>query len=129
MATSNRNSIIFWISTSLFTAFMLMSTIPNILSTEEWLEIFRQLGYPAYMLPFLGVAKLLGLVAIVVPGYSRLKEWAYAGLFFDLAGAVYSGLAVGGFDPLMLVMIIPFGLGTLSYLFYHKRLKEAEDRI
>jgi hypothetical protein len=129
MATSNRNSIIFWISTSLFTAFMLMSTIPNILSTEEWLEIFRQLGYPAYMLPFLGVAKLLGLVAIVVPGYSRLKEWAYAGLFFDLAGAVYSGLAVGGFDPLMLVMIIPFGLGTVSYLFYHKRLKEAEDRI
>lgn len=129
MATSKRNSIIFWISTGLFTAFMLMSTIPNILSTEEWLEIFRQLGYPAYMLPFLGVAKLLGLVAIVVPGFPRLKEWAYAGLFFDLAGAVYSGLAVGGFDPLMLVMIIPFSLGTVSYIFYHKRLKEAEGRI
>jgi hypothetical protein len=129
MATSNRNSIIFWISTSLFTAFMLMSTIPNILSTEEWLEIFRQLGYPAYMLPFLGVAKLLGLVAIVVPGFPRLKEWAYAGLFFDLAGAVYSGLAVGGFDPLMLVMIIPFGLGTVSYIYYHKRLKVAEEKI
>jgi len=129
MATSKRNSIIFWISTGLFTAFMLMSTIPNILSTEEWLEIFRQLGYPAYMLPFLGVAKLLGLIAIVVPGFPRLKEWAYAGLFFDLAGAVYSGLAVGGFDPLMLVMIIPFGLGTVSYIFYHKRLTEAEGRI
>ncbi len=129
MATSKRNSIIFWISTGLFTAFMLMSTIPNILSTEEWLEIFRQLGYPAYMLPFLGVAKLLGLVAIVVPGFPRLKEWAYAGLFFDLAGAVYSGLAVGGFDPLMLVMIIPFSLGTVSYIFFHKRLKEAEGRI
>jgi len=129
MATSKRNSIIFWISTGLFTAFMLMSTIPNILSTEEWLEIFRQLGYPAYMLPFLGVAKLLGLIAIVVPGFPRLKEWAYAGLFFDLAGAVYSGLAVGGFDPLMLVMIIPFGLGTLSYTYYHKRLKVAEEKI
>jgi len=129
MATSKRNSIIFWISTGLFTAFMLMSTIPNIFSTEEWLEIFRQLGYPAYMLPFLGVAKLLGLIAIVVPGFPRLKEWAYAGLFFDLAGAVYSGLAVGGFDPLMLVMIIPFGLGTLSYIYYHKRLKVAEEKI
>ncbi len=123
--TAKRNSIIFWISTGLFTAFMLMSTIPNILSTEEWLEIFRQLGYPAYMLPFLGVAKLLGLIAIVVPGFPRLKEWAYAGLFFDLAGAVYSSLAVGGFDPLMLVMIIPFGLGALSYIFYHKKLKEV----
>lgn len=125
--TSKRNSIIFWISTGLFTAFMLMSTIPNILSTEEWLEVFRQLGYPAYMLPFLGVAKLLGLIAIVVPGFPRLKEWAYAGLFFDLAGAVYSGLAAGGFDPLMLVMTIPFGLGTLSYVFYHRRLKEANS--
>lgn len=128
-STSKRNSLIFWISTGLFTAFMLMSTIPNILSTEEWLEVFRQLGYPAYMLPFLGVAKLLGLIAIVVPGFPRLKEWAYAGLFFDLVGAVYSGLAAGGFDPLMLVMIIPFSLGTLSYLFYHKRLKEADGRI
>lgn len=103
---------------------MLMGTIQNILSTDQWLEVFKQLGYPAYLLPFLGVAKLLGLIAIVVPGFPRLKEWAYAGLFFDLVGAVYSGLSVGGFDPLMLIMIVPFGLGTISYIYYHKRLKE-----
>lgn len=126
MATSKQNTIIYWIATGLFTAFMLMSTIPNILSTEEWLEVFRQLGYPAYMLPFLGVAKLLGLIAIVVPGFPRIKEWAYAGLCFDLVGAVYSGLAAGGFDPLILTMLIPIGLGTLSYIYYHKRLKETK---
>lgn len=128
MATpSKRNTLIFWISTGLFSAFMLMGTIQNILSTEEWLEVFKQLGYPAYLLPFLGVAKLLGLIAIVVPGFPRLKEWAYAGLFFDLVGAVYSGLVVGGFNPLMLIMIVPFGLGTISYIYYHKRLKELNE--
>ena len=72
------------------------------------------------MLPFLGVAKLLGVIAILIPGFPRIKEWAYAGLFFDLVGAVYSGLSVSGFDPQMLVMLVPFGLGTLSYVYHHK---------
>jgi hypothetical protein len=69
------------------------------------------------------VAKLLGAIVLLIPGFNRLKEWAYAGLFFDLVGAVYSGLAVGGFDPKMLVMLIPFGLGALSYVYHHKRVK------
>lgn len=120
---SNRTTFIYWISTGLFCAFMLTSTIPNILSAPEWVEIFKQLGYPLYMLPFIGVAKLLGVITLLVPRFPRLKEWAYAGLFFDLTGAVYSGLAVGGFHPQILVMLVPFGLGTISYLYHHKRLK------
>ena len=119
---SRRDTILYWIFTGLFCAFMLTSTIPNILSAPEWVEIFKQLGYPPYMLPFLGVAKLLGIIALLVPGFPRVKEWAYAGMFFDLTGAVYSGLSVGGFDPKMLIMLIPFGLGALSYLYQHKRL-------
>lgn len=124
--TSKRNTLPFWVFTSLFCAFMLMSTIPNIMSAPEWVEIFKQLGYPLYMLPFIGTAKLLGIIALLVPGFVRLKEWAYAGMFFDLTGAVYSGLAVGGFDPLMLVMLIPYTLGTLSYVYHHKRLAETK---
>lgn len=120
--SSKRDTILFWIFTGLFSAFMLTSIIPNILSSQEWVDVFNQLGYPLYMLPFLGVAKLLGIMALLVPGFPRIKEWAYAGLFFDLTGAVYSGLAVGGFDPLMLVMLVPFGLGTLSYVYHHKRI-------
>ncbi|WOK04935.1 DoxX family protein [Imperialibacter roseus] len=119
-SSSKRDRIIFWIATGLFSAFMLSSAIPNIMSTPEWVDIFKMLGYPPYMLPFIGVAKLLGVIAILVPGFPRIKEWAYAGLFFDLAGAVYSGLSVGGFDPQMLVMLVPFGLGTLSYVYHHK---------
>ena len=121
--STKRDSLLFWIFTVLFCAFMMTSTIPNIQSAPEWVDVFKQLGYPLYMLPAIGFAKLLGIIALLVPGFPRIKEWAYAGFFFDLTGAVYSGLAVGGFDPLMLVMLVPYVLGTLSYLYHHKRLR------
>ena len=121
-STNKRDTIIFWLSTGLFSAFMLSSAIPNILSAPEWVAIFEQLGFPLYMLPFLGFAKLMGVIGVLVPGFNRIKEWAYAGLFFDLVGATYSALAAFGFDPQMLVMLVPFGLGALSYVFHHKRL-------
>jgi hypothetical protein len=94
------------------------------MSSQEWIDVFNMLGYPLYMLPFIGIAKLLGVIAILVPGFPRIKEWAYAGLFFDLTGAVYSGLSVGGFNPQMLVMLVPYGLGTLSYIYHHKLLSK-----
>ena len=124
-ATSKRDTIIFWIATGLFSVMMLSSAIPNILQAEEWVTIFKQLGYPQYMLPFLGVAKLLGVIAILVPGFNRIKEWAYAGLFFDLTGATYSGLAAFPFNPQILVMLLFFGMGALSYIYHHKRLNKS----
>ncbi len=125
-STTKRNTILFWIFTVLFCAFMMMSTIPNILSAPEWVEVFKMLGYPLYMLPFIGVAKLLGVIALLVPGFPRIKEWAYAGMFFDLTGAVYSGLMTGGFNPQMLIMLVPFLLGGLSYVYHHKRLESVK---
>lgn len=125
--STKRDTLIFWIVTALFCAFMLTSAIPNILSAPEWVDVFNQLGYPLYMLPAIGVAKLLGIIALLIPGFPRIKEWAYAGFFFDLTGAVYSGLAVGGFDPLMLIMLVPYVLGTMSYLYHHKRLRAAKS--
>lgn len=123
--STKRDAIIFWISTGLFSAFMLSSAIPNIMSTQEWVDIFKWLGFPLYMLPFIGVAKLLGAITVLIPGFPRIKEWAYAGLFFDLTGAVYAGLSVGGFNPQMLVMLVPFGLGALSYIYHQKRLRQV----
>ena len=117
-----RVNVIYWVSTGLFVALMLTSAIPNITSSEEWVTIITHLGYPTYILPLLGVAKILGIIALVVPGFPRLKEWAYAGFTFDLIGAVYSGLSNDGFDPMMLSMLIFFGLLGLSYTYYHKRL-------
>jgi len=103
---------------------MLMSAIPDIIVVPDAVDmISKQLGYPAYIIPFLGVAKTLGVIAILVPGFPRIKEWAYAGLFFDLVGATYSGIAVSGFDPMMLTMILIFGMLFLSYAYYHKKYR------
>jgi hypothetical protein len=122
-------NILHWVFTGLFSALMLSSAIPNLLSSTEWVAIITQLGYPTYILPFLGVAKFLGIVAIVVPGFPRLKEWAYAGFTFDLIGAVYSGIALKGFDPMMLTMLVFFGLLALSYIYYHKKLALQQEKV
>lgn len=105
---------------------MLFSAIPDILVVPDAVEfVSTKLGYPKYIIAFLGVAKALGVIAIVVPGYPRIKEWAYAGLFFDLVGATYSNICVDGLKPDMSFMLLPFTIGTLSYIYHHKRLKST----
>lgn len=116
-------NILYWIFTGLFAAFMFFSAIENIRVTEGSVELFESLGYPHYLIAFMGVAKLLGVIGILIPGFPRLTEWAYAGLFFDLTGATFSVLVSQEFHPATLTMIVPFGLGALSYIFYHKRLE------
>jgi uncharacterized membrane protein YphA (DoxX/SURF4 family) len=84
----------YWILTGLLAAFMLLGSIPDVLRVPQAVAFFMHLGYPAYLLPFLGVAKTLGVLAVVVPGFPRLREWASAGSTFDLSGALYSHLSV-----------------------------------
>ncbi|WP_231571073.1 DoxX family protein [Gordoniibacillus kamchatkensis] len=91
--------------------------------------MFQQLGYPTYLLPFLGAAKLLGIVAILVPGFPRIKEWAYAGLTFDLAGAMYSGIAVGGPVSGSMLFLIGFALIAGSYVLYHRKKQAAASKL
>lgn len=114
-------TIFYWIATVLFAALMTLSAIPDVMRSPEAAEFFRHLGYPAYLLPFLGVAKLLGVVAVLYPGFPRLKEWAYAGLAFDLVGAFYSHISVG--DPVNFWIFSVIGLVLLfsSYFLYHKK--------
>lgn len=90
-----RTTILYRIFTGLFAFLMLGASIPDIISAPFAVEGMAQLGYPVYFVPFIGVAKLLGVIAILIPGYPRIKEWAYAGLVFDLIGATYSIIAVG----------------------------------
>jgi len=115
--------IIYWASTILFVLFMGSTAIPDVLSTTEAVAFMTQLGYPLYFVPFIGVLKLLGCIALLVPGFRRVKEWAYAGFAFDLIGAIYSAVAVSGFDIRMLFMILPIGLMILSYVYFHKMMK------
>jgi hypothetical protein len=87
------------------------------------------LGYPDYFSQFIGVMKVLGVIVILIPGFRRLKEWAYAGLFFDLVGAIYSFIAVDGFnikDLLFMLIVIIFLF--VSYFYFHKRMNNTGSR-
>ena len=88
--------ILYWIFTGLFAATMFMSAVPDIFSNPIAVKgMHGDLGYPLYFIPFIGIAKALGVIAILVPGYPKIKEWAYAGLFFVMTGAFISHLASG----------------------------------
>lgn len=117
---------LFWIITGLFSAFMLFSAIPDILSVPDAVTFMNHLGYPNYFIPFIGVAKLLGIIAILIPGYPRIKEWAYAGLAYDLIGATYSVVATEGLQPQTAFILLPLGFLVLSYFLYHKRIEAAK---
>jgi len=112
-------NIAYWVITGIFGAFMLFSAIPDILSVPEAVTMVTGLGYPKYIIPFLGVAKALGVVAILVPNFNRIKEWAYAGLFFDLIGATYSIISKEGFQPQITFMVIPIAFLFLSHYLWH----------
>jgi hypothetical protein len=110
----------YWIATGIFAAFMAFTAIPDIIMVKEAEVFMAHLGYPAYLLPFIGVAKLLGSIAILVPNFPKVKEWAYAGLCFDLVGATYSQIATDGFQASIAFMLLPFVVGTVSYLYNRK---------
>ena len=118
-----KTKTIFWIITGLFSVFMLFSAIPDIFVIRDEVKFMNDLGYPNYIIPFLGVAKLLGIIAILIPGFSRIKEWAYAGLFFYLVGATYSQIANDGFQPGVLFMVLPVTFLFVSYSLYHKKMR------
>jgi len=118
-------NILYWVFTILFAALMLFSSYASLLVNDDAKKLIHdQLGYPIYFIPFTGFAKLIGSIIILIPGLKTIKEWAYAGLFFDLFGAVYSGIAVAkAFDPMILFMLVWFVPGILSYIFWKKKLK------
>ena len=122
-----KTNTIYWILTGLSAAMMLLSSIPNILSVPDAVElVIKHLGYPTYFLPMIGVAKLLGAIAIIVPGYPRIKEWAYAGLIYDLSAAIYSSISVGDAADRWLPIFVPIILLAGSYIYYHKRLHASK---
>lgn len=78
--------------------------------------IHEGLGYPFYLIPFVGVAKVLGIIATLIPGFPGIQEWAYAGLFFDLAGATFSIYSSG-----------ERGANWLSYLYYRGKQSLSQN--
>lgn len=94
---SKRNKIIYWIATIWLALGMVSTGIVQLLNQKEGpgaVDSMTQLGYPMYLLIMIGVWKILGVIAVLIPKYPLLKEWAYAGFFFVMSGAIVSHLAV-----------------------------------
>ena len=121
--TTKTTNILYWVFTILFAALMIFSAAGGIGPGEQAIEmIHKGMGYPIYFIQFISLAKIIGAIAILIPGLKTIKEWAYAGLFFDLIGATYSIIKVSpSFDPGMLGMLVWYGTGILSYYFWKKK--------
>lgn len=107
---SKRNKFIYWIATLWLALGMTATGIVQLIQMKEETEMMTHLGYPLYFLTILGVWKLLGVIAILIPKFGLLKEWAYAGFFFAMSGAVISHLASGDeaitlFGPILLLVL------------------------
>lgn len=89
------NKTIYWIATILLSLGMLSGGIAQILKVQQNVDGTVHLGYPIYLMSILGVWKILGVIAILLPKFKLLKEWTYAGFFFAMTGAVISHIAVG----------------------------------
>jgi len=87
--------IIYWITTGFVSFGMFGSGLAQIIHAKAMLDIIGHVGYPIYFLTILGFWKILAVIAILFPGFKLVKEWAYAGLFFAMTGAVVSHLAIG----------------------------------
>jgi hypothetical protein len=105
-----RDKIIYWVSTIWLSLGMVSTGIVQIIQMEEEVQKMNTLGYASYFLTIIGVWKILGVIAVLAPKFPLVKEWAYAGFFFLMSGAIFTHLAVGDnaveyFGPGLLLML------------------------
>ena len=110
MNNTKRNKIIYWIATLWLALGMVSTGLVQLLKQQADVEAMTRLGYPVYLLTILGIWKMLGVIAVLIPKFPLLKEWAYAGFFFAMSGAVFSHIASGNsvteiFPPLLLLIL------------------------
>ncbi len=107
---SKRNRYIYWVATIWLSLGMVSTGIVQLIPLEEEAIKMKTLGYPMYFLTIIGIWKILGVSAILVPKFPLFKEWAYAGFFFVMSGAIYTHFAVGDkaiafFGPALLLVL------------------------
>jgi len=109
-----RNKIIYWIATIWLSLGMLSTGVVQLFKLEGngpgSLASMTKLGYPEYFVTLLGIAKVLGVVVLLIPKYPLLKEWVYAGFFFLMSGAIFTHIAAGNsigeiFPSLLLLLL------------------------
>jgi uncharacterized membrane protein YphA (DoxX/SURF4 family) len=114
-ALSRKRLILYWVATALVVFQLGAGGVGDILQPQGLVEGMTHLGYPVYFCTILGVWKVLGAVTLLIPGFARLKEWAYAGAFFDLTGAAASHLTVGDSAVKLIAPLLFAGLVIASW--------------
>lgn len=112
-----KNKIIYWSVTGLISLGFLMSSFMYLSQNPELMDAFKKLGFPVFFVVLLGIAKLLGALALVNPWFPKLKEWAYAGFTFTLTGAVWTHAVTQ--TPFISPLVFLLLLGV-SYWYFHK---------
>jgi hypothetical protein len=116
---TKRNKIIYWIATIWLALGMVSTGAVQLFKQKEGaggVEIITQLGYPVYFLTILGIWKMLGVVAVLIPKFPLLKEWAYAGFFFAMSGAVFSHIISGAVKDMFPALLL-LALTVTSWYF------------
>jgi hypothetical protein len=113
-----RKLIWYWIITGILSFCIFFGGLTQALLLKQTVEGFKPLGYPTYFIALIGIWKMLGIIAIVVPKFPLLKEWAYAGIFFVMTGAVISHIAS---NDVSAQIISPFVLAIFTVLSWYLR--------
>ena len=119
--STKANDRVYWISTAVFVVLMVFSASQELAHAPELVEAMEVLGFPIYVLSMLGTAKLLGVVALLAPGWPHLKEWAYAGFAFDLGGGFIAHLIMEDTLERTLPSLVCFLVVAVSYVAYRLR--------
>ncbi|AZA83758.1 DoxX-like family protein [Chryseobacterium lactis] len=115
--SEKRKKIIYWIFTLWMALGMISTAIVQLIKNKDELANFTNLGYPSYLMTIIGIWKILGVIAILIPKQLLLKEWAYAGFFFVMSGAVISHLIVGDTAGRTFPAVLLFVLVIISWYF------------
>jgi uncharacterized membrane protein YphA (DoxX/SURF4 family) len=117
--------IIYWIATIWLSLGMLSTGIVQLLKMDQDVDRMNELDYPIYLLTLLGVWKILGVIAVLIPKFPILKEWAYAGFFFAMSGAVFSHIASGSPVSEIFPSLLLLVLTVVSWYFRPENRKVA----
>ncbi len=114
----------YWIITAILSFCIFFGGLTQALQMKQTVQGFKPLGYPDYFISLIGIWKMLGVVAILIPNFKLLKEWAYAGIFFTMTGAVISHIAS---NDIKVQIIAPFLLAVFTVLSWY--LRPADRKI
>ncbi|QYR21360.1 DoxX family protein [Paenibacillus sp. sptzw28] len=118
--------IAYWSVTLLLAAAVMMSGIGQLMQYGGNVELVTNLGYPLYIMTILGIWKVLGAIALVVPGFPRLKEWVHAGIFFLMTGAALSHVFANDYGNYGSYIILPLSYAALNIASWAMRPKSRK---